>query len=213
MVLTEHFRGVSRSPRLHTDTWLCCRHRPRSLSAGIVAQLELPASSWYLAADGSLSMLPDTSNWGLQYHVTLDVQMAWSYGYFAVMVARVSPSLCMPCRTFNSPSQACSHLCAKLTHHAAWSTPSFLLPLYSSPLHMVTWFLPAPRGPRCVFYKHVHRSAPPASLRHGFCGGREVAFSLFPSTPQAMCALVPFSEGCEWKTELGLGSQAKMWLC
>lgn len=125
MVLRGHFRGISRSPRLHADTWHCCGCCPRSLCSATAAQLELPASLWYLPADGSLSMLPDTSNWGLQYQVTLDVQMAWSYGYSAVMVARISPSLRMPCRTFNSPSQACSRLWEKLTHHAAWGTPKF----------------------------------------------------------------------------------------
>lgn len=105
------------------DTCHCCGCCLRC--SVLAAQLELPASSWYLAADGSLSMLPDTSNWVLQYHVTLDVQMAWSYGYFAVMIARISPSLCMPCRTFNNPSQACSHLWEKLAHPVAWSTPKF----------------------------------------------------------------------------------------
>lgn len=136
MVLTDHFRGVSRSPHLHMDTWHCCGCCLRS--SVLAAQLELPASSWYLAADGSLSMLPDTSNRGLQYHVTLDVQMAWSYCYFAVMVARIAPSLCMPCR-----------ISTALLRHAAtsgksWPTmwleapQNFLLPLYSSPMHMVT---------------------------------------------------------------------------
>lgn len=51
--------------------------------------------------------------------------MTRSYSYFSVMVAWISPSLCMPFRTFNSPSQAHSHLWEEPTHHLAWSTPKF----------------------------------------------------------------------------------------
>lgn len=51
--------------------------------------------------------------------------MTWSYGYFAVMLAWISPSLCMPFRTLNSPSQACSRLWEEPTHHPAWGTPKF----------------------------------------------------------------------------------------
>lgn len=58
MVLTDHFSGVSRGPHLHMDTWCCCGCCLRC--SVVPAQLELPASSWYLAADGSLSMLADT---------------------------------------------------------------------------------------------------------------------------------------------------------
>lgn len=151
------------------------------------------AAPWYLAAGGSLSMLPDTSNWGLQYHVTLDVQMAWSYCYFAVMVARISHPYACP-----------AGLSTALLRYAAtsgksWPTvqlgapQNFLPPLYSSPLHPVTWFLPAPWGARCTFCKHICRSTSPASLRHGFCGGGKVAFPLFASTPPAVFALVQFS--------------------
>lgn len=125
MVLTDHFRGISRGTRLYLDTRYYCRCSQSSPCSLIAMQLELPASSWYLAADGSLSMLPDISNWGLRYHVTLAIQVTWSYGYFAVMVAWISPALCMPFRTLNSLSQAHSHLWEELTHHPAWSTPKF----------------------------------------------------------------------------------------
>lgn len=144
------------------------------------------SSSLHLAAHGSLSMLPDASNWGPRYHDTLAVQVTRCYSYCAVVAAWIPPSLYVQDvqQPFpgTQPSLGRADSQPSLEHTTISS-----LHCYSPSLHMVTLLLPALQTcPLCI-YESVHTRVP---LRHSFCAAREVAFSLFSSPPQAVCALV-----------------------
>lgn len=161
---------------------LCC-----GCTAGVTA------ASWYLAAGGSLSMLPDTSNWGfsimspsmfrwLGATVTL---LSWLLGYPIPMHALQDFE--QPCSGMQAPLGKADPPCS-VEHSQIFSSPCAPLPCSWSPGSC------RPHGgARWAFCKHVCRSTSPASLRHGFWGGGRVALSLFASTPQAVFALLLFS--------------------
>lgn len=164
------------------------------------------SSSLHLAAHGYLSMLPDISNWGPQYHVTLAVQVTQCYSYCAVVAAWMSLSLCVLLRTFSSHSQHTaipgkSWLTAQLGAYHSFLTPLlFSFCAHSHPASACPADVPA-----VYLWKCTYTSSSQAWLLCSQGGG---IFSIFITASSCVCFGPTFLGLC-MKTRAGLGIRSK----